>query len=347
MGIANYVVNNYLLDWNTVPNIDFGKPWWNIQSNETLSINKKVFLTVSDLIIPEPNVIFFNKSIVKDYELEDPYKVARDGKWTYDKIYEIAKGAAKDIDGNGIWDDKDQYGYVTQLDWNYHSVPNSAGIKLADKDSNGRFVLTDQIEKLHSVLESVNNLANDPTVTFAYSPGILSGGRYISPLPLSTGRALFHSDPLPEAYRYRELDFDYGILPWPKYEEAQAKYQHFSHNGFIVVLQTASQNDLEKIGIITEALSAESYKYCVSAYKEVLLGEKLTRDADSVEMLDLIYDTMVFDIGRTYLVGDPIQEACVNLLKKKSTDFASVYEKSAEVTQKKLDELYDKVLEHV
>lgn len=104
--------------------------------------------------------------------------------------------------------------------------------------------------------------------------------------------------------------------------------------------------DLEKTGTIVEGLSAESYKYYIPAYYEVLMGAKLTQDQDSVEMLDLIYETCVFDIGRNYLDNDPMQSGFTSLLQSKSTDFVSYYEKHAAATQKRLDKLYESVIDN-
>jgi len=341
--LDTFATDRYVLDWNLIPNINFDKPWWNKDSNITLSLDGKIFYVVSDLIIPEPNVTFFNKNMIQNYGLEDPYQIVRDGKFTYDKIYEMGKTVAKDLDGDGLWTDKDQYGLVTQFNWYFYSIPQSAGIKLAEKDGDGRLVLTNEVEKLHAALVSVDRLVNDKTVTFKYAYGAM-GDQYISALPLSSGQVLFHWDPLAQAFRYRDIDaFDYGILPWPKFDETQPTYTHFSHNGFMAVPTTVE--DYEKTGIIVEALSAESYKYCVPAYNEVLLGIKLTRDPESVEMLDLIYGTCVFDIGRNYLNGDPMQSVFIDLLQKGSTDFASYYDKNAAKTQKKLDKLYDKIMD--
>ena len=341
--ITGLITQNVILDWNTIPHLDFEKPWWNKKNaeNEALALNGKMFLVVSDFVIPDPNVTFFNKELHKNLGLEDPYQLVRDGKWTYEKMHEMAKSAGKDVDGDGKMTDADQYGLVTQLDWYFNSVPESAGIKMAAPDETGRLIFTDEVEKLHRALIAIDALVNDQICTFTYAYGAM-GDQYISALPMSTGRVLFHWDPLFRALYYRSLEFDYGILPWPKLDEAQDRYYHFSHNGFMVLSQTAP--DLEKTGVIVEALSAMSYKYCVPAYYDVLMGVKLTRDLDSVEMLDLVYKTCVFDPGKNYTEGDAMQYAFATLLKSKSTDFISYYEKNAVKTQATLDKFYDKVL---
>lgn len=113
--LDSFAADSYVVDWNIIPNINFEKPWWNKDSNETLSINGKIFFTVSDIMLLDPNATFFNKDMVKNYGLEDPYQIVRDGKWTYDKLYELGTKVAQDLNGDGKWTDQDQYGLVTQL----------------------------------------------------------------------------------------------------------------------------------------------------------------------------------------------------------------------------------------
>jgi len=338
------ITQNIIMDWKKLPHVNFDKPWWSskMPENEGIAVLGKMFLVVSDFVIPDPNVTFFNKDMHQNLGLEDPYQLVRDGKWTYGKMHEMAKTAGKDLNGDGVMDKDDQFGLVTQLDWYFNSVPNSAGMRVANPDETGRLVYTDNVERLHNALIAVHELVNDSTCTFAYAYGAM-GDQYISALPLDTGRVLFHWDPLFRALHYRSMEFDYGILPWPKLDEAQEKYWHFSHNGFMVLPSTTL--DFDKTGVVVESLSAISYKYCIPAYYDVLMGIKLTRDLDSVEMLDLVYKTCVFDPGRNYIEGDPMQYAYPTLLRAKNTDFVSYYEKNVGKTQTALDKFYDKVLE--
>ena len=98
--------------------------------------------------------------------------------------------------------------------------------------------------------------------------------------------------------------------------------------------------DLDKEGVIVEALSAESYKYCVPAFYNVLMNVKLTRDEDSVEMLNIIYAGCVYDLDITYEIDIG---GITDLLKAKSTDYISNYEKKLTAAQTKLDKIYNQV----
>ena len=337
--LAGLMTAGYVIDYNTIPTIDFSKPWWNQDALETLSITGKIYFATSDFIIPEPNAVFFNKSMVVDYALDDPYKLVVEGKWTIDKMYQMAKSVSKDLDGDGAWTSADQYGLVTQFSWYFLSIGPSCGIKIVEKSEDGRLVITENIEKMQSIAEKYNTLINDKSITYTFAYGAM-GDQYISALPLSTGQVLFHFDPLPQAIRYRDSEVDFGILPFPKYDEAQERYTNLSWNGFMAV--PATTPDLEKAGIIIEALSVESYKYCVPAFYDVLMSGKLARDEETVDMLDIIYAGCVYDLDITYETNIG---GILDLLQKNSTDYASYYEKNASAAQAKLDKIYEQMIE--
>ena len=61
----------------------------------------------------------------------------------------------------------------------------------------------------------------------------------------------------------------------------------------------------------------------VPAYYEKLLGGKFARDDDSVEMLDIIFDSLVFDIGFCYDNWVGCYSALGTLLNQGSTDLVS------------------------
>ncbi|GHU36900.1 hypothetical protein FACS1894105_08050 [Clostridia bacterium] len=341
--IDSFVVNNYITPFENLEYVDFDKPWWNNQAMDAIAINGKHFYGVNDFLIPEPLATFFNKQMITDYELENPYQIVRDGRWTYDKMLEMGKVVAADLNNDGKHTKEDQYGLVTQLNWYFNSLPESFGIKLAEIDPvTNRIMLTDKVGELQAALEIVSNLVNNKDVTFTFPYGAVSGDIYASTMPLSTGRVLFHFDPLSRAMTYREIEIDYGILPWPKGSDTQENYYSFNHTGFIAVPITTT--NFAKTGAVLELLAAESYRYVVPTYYKLMLGQKLARDEESEEMLDIIYSSIVTDIGRNFTNGFAIQSGFTKLLEAGSTAFVSYYEKNAAIAQAHLDEISDIVL---
>ena len=65
----------------------------------------------------------------------------------------------------------------------------------------------------------------------------------------------------------------------------------------------ATNKNIEWSSILTEALNAETYKQVVPAYYDTALKVKLSRDAESAAMLDLLMESRVFDFGYMYNTG--------------------------------------------
>ena len=101
----------------------------------------------------------------------------------------------------------------------------------------------------------------------------------------------------------RDMNDDYGFLPVPKYDETCEKYYTMVGAGNHMPCIPKTTSDPERTSIILEALAAEGYRTVIPAYYEVALQRKYTRDTESADMLDIIKDGRVFDIGYYFLGG--------------------------------------------
>ena len=95
-----------MADLNTFDELDLSNPWWNQSVITKCTSNGKVLAASGPFLthIEKIWVMFFNKKIWQELNYEDPYQLVRDGKWTWDKWDEFAKGAMRDYDGNGVVD---------------------------------------------------------------------------------------------------------------------------------------------------------------------------------------------------------------------------------------------------
>lgn len=121
---------------------------------------------------------------------------------------------------------------------------------------------------------------------------------------LNSNRALFYFHMLFIMDELRDLETDFGILPYPKYEATQANYGHpvsAWHSEFLCIPQNV--NSLERSGYVTELLAYQGKKLMTPAYYEKTLVGQYTRDEESAEMLDLIFAARVFDVGIYYNLG--------------------------------------------
>ena len=77
-----------------VPYFNFDKPWWQKQTNEELTLNDRMYLGSNSIFyngMASTKVIYFNKQLVQDYGIENPYQLVYDGKWTLDKLVQDRK----------------------------------------------------------------------------------------------------------------------------------------------------------------------------------------------------------------------------------------------------------------
>ncbi|MBQ7983158.1 MAG: hypothetical protein IJ302_06300, partial [Clostridia bacterium] len=153
----------------------------------------------------------------------------------------------------------------------------------------------------------------------------------------SDGHGLFFWSRMDEVTTLRSMETDFGILPTPKYDETQEEYisfvsQHIT--GLMSIPSTAS--DLERTGVILEALAAESYYTLTPAYYDVALKSKASRDDESAEMLDIIFSNRVYDPGEYFNFGN-IVTSLNTVCENSSKGIVSEYEKKASSIEKALN----------
>ena len=118
-------------------------------------------------------------------------------------------------------------------------------------------------------------------------------------------RALFYGNSLSNIIaNFREMKSDFGIIPVPKYDEAQENYYTYINTwclGGVAVPLTCS--DPELTGFMMEALCYQSYELVRPALCENLLKQKVSRDEASAQILDLILDNTYLDLNGLYDFG--------------------------------------------
>lgn len=335
--IVDLLGHGYFENLLELPNIDASKPWWSQASVKTLNIGGTLEFICGDLSMllwEGLCVVFFNKQLVSDYSIENPYQLVLDGKWTIDAVQKISKDIYKDLNGNGENDKEDLYGLITTSGNMIDNFFISSDLPLTVSDQDG--------------YPALNSLTDDRAVSVTQkvfdfivnSPGVFVEDEQkteeVHEVMFMGDRGVFYTALLKSAQAFRTMDTDFGILPYPKYEEAQEKYETFSKGGYSAFAIPSTAKDAEFSSIILEALCAESYKKVVPAFYDVALKSKYSRDDDSAVMLDIIREGFDFDFACVALdYTDWILLSLRNMVGAKSYDWVSRMEKS----QDKIDKL--------
>ncbi len=297
-GNAAAISEGLLYDMNTISTINFDADYYNHSANENLSLAGHQYFAVSDFLIPDPNAILFNKGLVEELNLEDPYELVRNGEWTIDKMMEMMNAATLD-NGDGRWNMDDTYGFGMPDNWYLCDFLYSSGLLLTQKNDNGEFELAfGKDERVYTMGEKLNALFNGPD-TYLYNS---VDQNYDNDLSIDKGKSLFGIVSINALNVLRDTEVEYGILPYPKLDENQDSYYALNWSGLMCVPKNAKNTDM--IGEVIELLAYYSDDAVIPAYFDIMLGEKLSRDNESKEMLSLIFDNAVFDAGMNYFGYD-------------------------------------------
>ena len=128
---------------------------------------------------------------------------------------------------------------------------------------------------------------------------------------------------------------DFGILPLPKYDESQSAYYGRMIDGWLHIAPNTEQNR-ELLGTMMEALGAESRNFVIPAYFDIALTYKYTRDTDSEDMLSMIFDNVMVDLGDTVWY-DRIRAPLQGEIEKLNGNYESYMKRNEKVIVKTID----------
>jgi len=349
--VPGAVQNDLLTDISMLPYIDMDKPWWDSGVN-SMSVAGKNFLLAGDMLILDneaTNALCFNKDLMRTLGKELPYNLVMEGKWTFDRMEELVRDAAADLNGDGqMTPDDDRWGFVIYKD-TLHALLVSGGGSFAEKDEHDIPFMSFATERNITVAEKAMDMLYDSNYTMNIQRDVPTGGtgnpQWTSTIQnvFAEDRTLFMWVRMRVVEKYRGMESAFGILPMPKYDENQPAYRSVvnPYTGVLLGVPKSAQ-DLERTSIILEAVAAESRYTLQPAYYDVVLQRKFTRDEESSDMLDIIFSTRVYDIGGVYSFGNVFMDY-IELSMTHNRAIASYYERRSATMERDIDRLVTRI----
>ena len=334
-----YVLQQYFLNLNAQPYLDFEMPWWNPSFREQITLEGKNYMAAGDIsqtMLRGTYVTIMNKAVLNEYHTGyDPYETVRAGGWTYDEVLRLAD-IYHDVNGDGKADVSDIYGFIRDAVGIVNdALVGSFDIPLVENEGDTLKIVFNS-EKTIGFIEKAQVLfyENNYAIKQEY---VDLANKLMDDTALMTIFRLSLTDSL------RDMEADYMILPCPKYDEAQQSYCGFTHNGFSVFCIPVTCATPDIAAATLEALCAESYRTCTLAYYETTIKGKLARDTDTAEMLDLIHAGVRFDFGYVYSasLADLIQIPRNYINNSKTSKGASTLAKKVALSEAKLPALLE------
>ena len=338
-----------ILNWRAVENVDFDQPWHNKLANDDATVNGILYTACSDLSITSmtfAHAIFANLDMAANYGFSpsDLYGTVQEGKWTFDYMTNIVKDMYLDLNGNSqsdINDDQFGFGYrpVNPADVWFTAF----GGKMTGRDADGNLTITFMEEK------TVDEIA--ALLDFHYNnPGFaMLSTQYDEEQWFLNQKLVFAPMRFNAAFgTLRDMDAQYTMLPFPKWDETQDAYYTNADDKFSVFCIPKSLYDqTEMIGAVYEVLSAESYKSVYPVYTDIALKGKYSTDAETAAIVDIILAGRMFDFGFQFgmTVFQDIPYMFRTCIQDNDPNIASKYESIQNKLEKQIEKTIVKVYE--
>jgi len=351
--VPTAVNGGYLTNVANLTYIDLDKPWWDPAVN-SMSIDNKNYLLAGDMLILDneaTNALLFNKDLMATLGMELPYNLVKEGKWTMDAMNELVKGASSDLNGDGVMKpDDDRWGFVCYRD-TLHALLVSGGGTLAVKDKDDLPYMDFASPRNLAVIEKCMDIMYNKQDVLNIQSDIADGGTNSANWLRSyhgafeENRALFMWVRMRVVEKFRGMDANFGIIPLPKFDEAQENYCSVVNPYTGVLLGVPkSAGDFERSSIILEAMAAESKYTLQPAYYDVVLQRKFARDEESSEMLDIIFGNRVYDVAGIYFQDTWLEfiRLCEGNSRQGDRNIVSYYDRRQNAIQRNIDRLVER-----
>lgn len=314
-----------IIPTSQLPYINLEKTYWNKDFNESLTLCGQQYIAIGDMLTSTHDLTYaltFNKKLAEDYKVGDIYSLVKEGKWTFDSMLGMMKSATNDLNGDTKMDENDSYGYASHPKQVLPDFWIAAGEMAVKKDDGGIPYLAVGEERFINVFNKIFDITYGAETY--YKPS--DQGLYDVPescIKLFTNDQLMFMD---ASFFYvqqlRSMETDFGIIPYPKADENQERYySRVSYYNAPIVPVT--NNNLEKTGAVLEYFNYVSHDTVIPAYSDVVLYGKVIRDDESREMLDIIFDSRVVDIGDTTMCSTIRDGVFKNMFKNDDRDISS------------------------
>ncbi|MBQ2377536.1 MAG: hypothetical protein II297_03940 [Clostridia bacterium] len=350
MDLTPLVAENMFVDLLEVEELNIDEVWWDQPLIKRNTVADRLFYATSDLHLMAFEGVwgmYFSEGMMQELGLDFPYQLVTDGKWTMEKLNAYSKEAANlngdqsfkyDINGNAT------YGEVSMAIENGRLY--AFGVEYVARDENGRYQFTaDTDPKFTQAWETLIDYHGSGDGRFVYgnNKDLAEDGYYQI---FIDDRALFLSAELKGATMLREWEGTFGLIPQPKYSEAQESYESKVMGNVLSFCIPNTNTELSRTGIIVDYLTYESYTSLVPRYYDIHVGLKALTQDESRESLAIIRGSRGIEVSVPFDWTYDLSQALVELSKAHNLDIASTIETYREACISAINKTYEEYPTH-
>lgn len=296
-------MNSYLWDFNSAMYIDLTQPWWWMSCIEEMSFDGKTY----NFLVGEMNLInflkmsafYFNSSHIKTYlglDAADMYAKVDDGTWTLDELHRLVSKCYYDKNGNNVSDEGDLFGMPIAGPETINQLVFSTKFDIYKREKNGSIKILLENPRMYSVCDKLTKLMHENNGVYIQNKvdGVSGFDSFVID-DFTEGKYVFMAQRFTavSSESMRQMDDDYGIIPYPTLEEGDEYVSYIQCSSTCVSVPYAVDEErFDRVCAVLEALSAEAYRTVTEKFYEYALKAKYVRDDyDSPRMIDIIYNS--------------------------------------------------------
>ncbi len=338
---------NYCYNLNKITSLSLDEPWWDQNCYDSLTIDGKTYMMTGDINPSSMRIsacYIFNKDLMRDIKggeqsIKDINALAKNGGWTLDKLNEYCQDVSNDLNGDGNMNyENDRYcltSWMMDVPFSMYYGAGSQYVEVVDGMPELTF-LGNSNERIVDIYSKIYSIIIEKNAYFVTDSNIWTTAYDV----FRDGRALFCDITLGKINTYIAnvgMEDEYGILPMPKYNEAQPEYLSFVNGASAFVMVSSSEQDPEFVGTIMEAMATYNYDKVSPKMFEVVTKLQVAQDPDSAAMVDRIIYNRIYDLAYFYDFNSG--NLVLNGLKEKKATIAATLKAAQSADAKKLTDL--------
>ena len=326
-------MKNLYTNLSDVEYLDWERPWWPQDIQESCHINNNVYFITGDItgtLVRNIHCIIGNLDLANNYSLPNLYDLVDNMEWTFDKFAELSLGTIQGINPDG----SACYSVTFPNNVEYDSLFYGAGFRFVEHDADGKLVMSEGLksDRLESWYQTCQSFLLDNTDVEILAINGANG--------FTSGNVLFHCGGISDVQNsLQDVNFDFAVLPFPLYDKDQEEY--YTITSYWVSMYSIPTNaaDPKQSAAVLECLSSYGYRYITPVIYQEAFQYRYLDTLENANMFDLLHNTLVFDPGRLFADQINCFAGFRQAAQTSYTAWSSYYAKNSKVWDKGLSNI--------
>ena len=291
-------IEGVYVDLAKLENLNWNAPYWSGDFLESNTFNGQVYYCAGEIsrsTIYNMFVMTFNFDLAGTYALGDLYEIVEDGEWTVNKLYTLSKDIYRDLNQSDSADKGDLFGLVCNAYNSLDSYQASCNLPSLVRNDMGELEVNPAIYGNYgsNVVDALRKLFHDNDGAYCNTKEI---PEYYA---MQEGHSVFEVVTASNIItQLNPSGINYGILPLPKYDQAQETYHTCLGMTYSVFAIPTVANDHKMSAIVMESMAHDGYTDLTPYIFETSLKSRYSKRPQDSAMFDYLRDGVSYEAGR-------------------------------------------------